>query len=137
MLTSVVAALVVSTSPAVPEDGEPVFVAQLEPMRLLAAEVPASRGYETYLDVRRVVSGSVCTGLGAVFGGLGAYGLLSAIPLTGSSRTVATVLGWTSLGFGIVLGAVGIPLLIVGIVGLARPRAEVRVSESGMLAVAF
>ncbi|MFZ5439071.1 MAG: hypothetical protein ACOZQL_03635 [Myxococcota bacterium] len=95
-----------------------LYSAHLLPREQVLQPVLAN-GFDTYRAVRQVVTGSVLTALGGVFGGLGAYALLSAIPETGTTRTVYTALGWSSLGFGIILGAVGIPLIIVGAVRLA------------------
>lgn len=99
-----------------------------------------SRGRDIYGGVRNVVSGSILTALGTGFGVLGAYGLIAAgNEPPGSTKTVYTALGWTSVGFGIVLGAVGIPLLVVGIVRLSSPglASRLTVSEQGQLLVRF
>ena len=114
-----------------------LFAAHLLPREQVLGPTLGARGHETYVGVRQVVTGSILTALGGGFGALGAYGLLSAIPQTGSTRTVLTALGWTSLGVGVVLGAVGIPLLIVGIVKLSRRGVALSVSQTGNLAVAF
>lgn len=124
--------LSLSASPVQPD----LYSAHLLPREQVLQPVLAN-GYDTYRAVRQVVSGSVLTALGGVFGGLGAYALISAIPETGSTRVVYTALGWTSLGVGIILGAVGIPLLIVGAVRLSHRGVALTVTQNGGLAVAF
>jgi hypothetical protein len=99
-----------------------------------------AHGRAVYDGVRLTVSGSICTVLGLGFGALGVWGLVGAgaAPAQSSDRTVFTVLGWTSAGIGMVLGAVGIPLLIVGIVKLATPtEVGLTVGPQGQLALAF
>jgi hypothetical protein len=115
------------------------YEARLTPREGLLSSAVANRGYDLASGIRLTVSGSILTALGAGFGALGVYGLLSAVPETGSTRTVLTVLGWTSAGFGMLLGAVGIPLLIVGIVKLSSRGsvAALSVSNDGALAVRF
>lgn len=116
------------------------FQAHLSPREGVLAPSLGSRGYEIYRGVKNTVAGGILTGLGTAFGVLGIYGLIGAANETGSTKTVFTVLGWTSAGFGMLLGAVGIPLLIVGIVQLSMPPAvakHVTVSEQGLLAVRF
>ena len=114
-----------------------LYSAHLLPREQVVMPLLGSRGYDTYSGVKQVVSGSILTTLGLGFAGLGIYGLVGAGAATGSTRTLFTALGWTSLGLGMVLGAVGIPLLIVGIVRLSRPGLALSVSQSGALAVSF
>jgi hypothetical protein len=96
------------------------------------------RGYSPRSALSNVITGSIVTTLGTGFGALGALGLISAASETGTPRTVYTVLGWTSLGLGVVLGAVGIPLLVMGIVHLADPGlANLSLNEQGLLTVRF
>lgn len=117
-----------------------VYQGHLSPREGLLAPTLANRGYDIYRGVKNTVAGGILTGLGTAFGVLGIYGLMGAANATGSTKTVFTALGWTSAGFGMLLGAVGIPLLIVGIVQLATPPSVARrltVSDEGLLAVRF
>lgn len=112
--------------------------AQFRAPVVVPVPVRSSRGFGPRSGIGNVVSGGILTGLGTAFGVLGAYALISAGNETGSTRTVFTALGWTSAGLGMILGAVGIPLLIVGIVQLSNPGlAALGVSEQGLLTVRF
>jgi hypothetical protein len=129
--------LTLSAAPGSPLRAD-FYEARLTPREGLLSSTVANRGYDIASGIRLTVSGSILTALGAGFGALGFYGLLSAVPQTGSTKTVLTVLGWTSAGFGMLLGAVGIPLLIVGIVKLSRRDGiALSVSNDGALAVRF
>jgi hypothetical protein len=90
-------------------------------------------------DISNIVAGSILTVLGGGFAALGIAGLSAAAPLTGSDKTVFTVLGWTGVGFGGLLAAIGIPLLVVGIVRVATPRrfAGLELGSDGQLALRF
>lgn len=117
-----------------------LYQSHLSPREGLLAPTLANRGYDIYRGVKNTVAGGILTGLGTAFGVLGIYGLMGAANATGSTKTVFTALGWTSAGFGMLLGAVGIPLLIVGIVQLTTPPSVARrlsVSDEGLLTVRF
>jgi hypothetical protein len=129
--------LTLSAAPNAPLRAD-LYESHLTPRQGLLVPAVGAHGYGIYEGVRMTVSGSILTGLGTVFGVLGIYALVNAAPATGSTKTVYTVLGWTSAGFGMLLGAVGIPLLIVGIVKLAnRGGVAISVSKDAPLAVAF
>lgn len=131
---TVLVAAAMSASPLTPD----AYAGTLAPQAAVESAVLGARGGEIYQGVRMTVSGSILVVLGGAFGGLGAWGLIGAANATGSEKTVFTVLGWTSAGFGMLLGAVGIPLLIVGIVKLANPSGlSLTVDHRGELAVAF
>ena len=119
-----------------------LFEARLSLPAAVEAATVATRGRDIYDGVRLTVSGSILTLLGGGFGALGAFGLVGAASATGSTRTVYTALGWTSAGFGMLLGAVGLPVLIVGIVKLASGSGQARAlaqtaNQQGALAVGF
>lgn len=134
MLTLTLLAALSHTAGPVRSD---LYSARLLPRERVLAPSLGSRGYDTYSGVKNVVSGSILTTLGLGFAGLGTWGLIGAGEATGSTRTLFTALGWTSVGIGIVLAAVGIPLLVTGIVRLSRPGLALSVTQSGALAVSF
>ncbi len=70
--------------------------------------------------IRLIVAGSILLTIGLPVTGVGAYLLFLAGSAAGTSATAYTAVGWSVGGFGAVLLAVGLPLLIVGIVKLAR-----------------
>ena len=109
------------------------------PAGVLLPTVASSRRGQVFDGVRLTVSGAICTVLGGAIAAPGIYFLLRAGAQTGSDRTVSTVLGWTFAGIGGVLGLVGLPLLIVGIVKLAtRPGSvSLGLDQRGQLAVRF
>ncbi len=132
------ALLLAALTAATPLDPQ-LYEGRLAPPAAVVSPTLGARGGDIYNGVRLTVSGSILTALGTGFGVLGIYGLMGAADATGSTKTVFTALGWTAAGFGMLLGAVGIPLLIVGIVKLSAPRelAWLHVSEQGLLAARF
>lgn len=140
-MTLALVALLLSSTPAAPPSLTPSLAsAHLQSAPgLLLDSVEGSRGGQIFSGVRLTVAGSICTVLGLVSGGGGTYALIRSGSQTGSEQTVSQVLGWTFFGIGGVFLAVGLPLLIVGIVNLATvpPRVGLGLTREGQLAVVF
>jgi len=136
-------ALLLALALATPQS-PPTLVPQLTsshlsaPQGLLLPAVSGVRGGQIFAGVRLTVAGSILTLLGAASAAGGVYGLINAGMQTGNPQTVSLVLGWTFTGFGMLLGAIGLPLLIVGIANLATAgHASLTLTSSGDVAVAF
>jgi hypothetical protein len=141
MTLALVALLLSSTTPATPPSLAPTpSEAHLTAAPgVLLDTVKASRGGQIYSGVRLTVSGSILTLLGLAPGIGGTYALIRSGSQTGNDFTVSQVLGWTFFGIGALMLAVGLPLLIVGIVNLATvpPRVGLGLTKQGELAVFF
>jgi len=133
------ALLMIALVAAAPTPKPELFEARLAPAPgLLLQGAEGQRGPQIYAGVRNTVAGSILCLLGAGSGVGGIAALVGVPQQTGGWRTAMTAIGWTFAGLGMLFGAIGIPLLIVGIVNLAGPPPlALSVTQQGALAVSF
>lgn len=137
MTLALMLAATLTASPTTAPVRTDLFQARLD--HSVGTLVPELAKGRIYAGVSNVVAGSILLVVGGLSATGGIYSLVGAANATDDkAKTVFTALGWTFVGFGGLLALVGIPLLVVGIVRLARPpHLGLSLTSSGQLAVTF